>query len=66
MSKLVYKSTQGYEMELDISSAMRRAIHDKNPLMLEESFAEFKRMIVADKFTPRFKPPKPWFIIASE
>lgn len=62
MSKLIFRS-DGYEIELDISSAMRRAIHDKNPRELDKVIEEFKHLIISNTsaLSPRFKIRLPWF-----
>ena len=46
MSKLIYKSDSGYSIELDISSTMRRAIHDSEPDHLDKELIEMKQLIV--------------------
>jgi hypothetical protein len=45
VSKLIYKADSGYSIELDISSSMRRAIHDSNPDHLDKDLVEMKRLI---------------------
>lgn len=61
MSKLVYHSDSGYSIELDISSSMRRAIHDNNPDHLDKDLVEMKTLITKNTTglgqTTMFKMP---------
>lgn len=45
MSKLIYQADSGYSIELDISSSMRRAIHDGDPDHLDKDLIEMKSLI---------------------
>jgi len=45
MSKLIYQADSGYSIELDISSSMRRAIHDGDPDHLDAPLVEMKTLI---------------------
>ena len=45
MSKLVYHADSGYSIELDISSSMRRAIHDGDVDHLDKDLLEMKSLI---------------------
>lgn len=45
MSKLIYRADAGWEIEIDISSGMRRAIHDGNPDHLDKDLIEMKSLI---------------------
>jgi len=45
VSKLIYHADSGYSIELDISSSMRRAIHDGDPDHLDKDLLEMKSLI---------------------